>query len=325
MKLSNFACSNLLTTINQLITTAGARAIYDDAGNPREPHLTKALAADIIYGLYKSFSAFIPNYTFAIHGIFCHQFPYAKFADGTNRKCELGDLLFIYDENNKQTGNALLLQAKKINGLWFNPSKTEQKPLALYTQAPEFTYSFSSDKRKIPNRANFSGAQYLLLFPLYDNSSQYRTVHSKYVATKPLINTDFFADSMTGLLCGESGEKFDTNQSDDWSKIIQDFLKSWNNNKKIREQLKKRHYTTGEISPFGNTVLFERKFLNYEPEPARYIEFFITNKGTEIYYPEQNIQDGHSGTTDNTSSENADGKPFLFVHISAIEKDKRER
>lgn len=198
MKLSNFACSNLLTTINQLITTAGARAIYDDAGNPREPHLTKALAADIIYGLYKSFSTFIPNYTFAIHGIFCHQFPYAKFADGTNRKCELGDLLFIYDENNKQTGNALLLQAKKINGLRFNPSKTEQKPLALYTQAPEFTYSFSSDKRKIPNRANFSGAKYLLLFPPYDNSSQYRMVQSKNVAARPLVNTDFFADKYNG-------------------------------------------------------------------------------------------------------------------------------
>ena len=316
MKLSKFTRTNLLAAIKQHITTAANRAIYDNTGKPAEPKLTKALAMYIIRGLHNALYASVPNCSFKIHGIFCHQFPYVKFVQSPQKKCELGDLLFIYDENTAENGNALLLQAKKILGVQFTPKGNEQTQLDLYTQSPEFTYKLSNENRKIPNDSEFRGAQYMLLFPPYDNSCQYRIVPSQNIDSKPLANTDFLADNIAGLLCGEAGAQFNISKDDDWSKIITDFLAFGSSNTYASKQLNQRSFCC--TSPFLYIIQnLDGKDFESENIVKSSIEedeflFSMTN-----FAP---IDAPPNGEHD----EAEEGKPFLIVHISAVTPEKRE-
>lgn len=317
MEFSNFVRNNLFNEISQLITRCGNKAIYDEKGNPKEPTLVRDLAKEIAFGLHSALSATFPKYDFQVHAIFCHQFPYVKFCDDPKKSCELGDLLFIFDEeDNKEKGNALLLQAKKIKDIKFKPAGNEETQLKLYTDSPEFTYNFcpSNEKRKIPNNKDFSGAQYMMLFPPYDNAVQFRCVKAeKSIVNTPLVNIDFLGDCLTGLFSYDYGAAYDKGQnfSDDWSKIIHDFLDNLEGkNKHIFDQLKKRDCPTKSA--------FFPKMDFFDPSKGEYpsIETYTTNHGFAMIYEYQKFTQQEN--KDDASEVN--GKPFLMVHIIASKR-----
>ena len=319
MFLSDFARKNLLIEFQRILSRAANKAIYDAKGKPTEPHLTKEIASQIPNGLYDALTSYIHGYEFEVHAIFCHQFPYVTFVDEPNKKCELGDLLFIYSEEGKDKGNALLLQAKKIKDSKFLPKDNERTQLALYTKSPEFTYTLSnSEIRKIPNDENFNGAQYLLLFPPYDCDCQYRSVLPAIVKTPSLANTDFFADKLLCLFSDEGIGKFEISQdtTDDWSKIIQDFIKRRNLNKNVMDNLARRDFSCGSHNLY--------KVDNFDDEKISEtsVEIVTNQYGIAIYYilPKSDLLLDNPNINNNTGEK---VKPFLIVYINA--KKRKER
>ena len=243
MFLSDFARKNLLIEFQRILSRAANKAIYDAKGKPTEPHLTKEIASQIPNGLYDALTSYIHGYEFEVHAIFCHQFPYAKFLDGTNRKCEIGDMLFIYCEKDKTFGKALLLQAKKIENSKFIPKNNEKAQLDLYTKSPDFTYVLSTEKRKIPNDDSFNEAQYLFMYKPFCNDSDYRTELPKNILTYPFPNNFPLADKLLELISDTKKGNFsiDGNSKDDWLKIIQDFLElKYSTNQNLLNQKNKR-------------------------------------------------------------------------------------
>lgn len=317
MFLSDFARKNLLIEFQRILSRAANKAIYDAKGKPTEPHLTKEIASQIPNGLYDALTSYIHGYEFEVHAIFCHQFPYAKFLDGTNRKCEIGDMLFIYCEKDKTFGKALLLQAKKIEDSKFIPKNNEKAQLDLYTKSPEFTYVLSTEKRKIPNDDSFNGAQYLLLFPPYDCDCQYRSVLPAIVKAPSLANTDFFADKLLCLFSDEGIGKFEISQdtTDDWSKIIQDFIKRKNLNKNVMDNLERRDYSCGSHNLY--------KVDNFDDEKISEtsVEIVTNQYGTAVYYilPKSDLLLDNPNINNNTGKK---VKPFLIVYINAKKKEK---
>ncbi|MDR2809598.1 MAG: hypothetical protein LBB84_03455 [Tannerellaceae bacterium] len=179
---------------------------------------------------------FFPDYQFGITGIFCHQKPIVKFKE---RGVELGDLLFIYkytDENNKETYNSLLTQAKVAKN-YSNIKSGDKLQLELYQTWPEFTYTKGALKgirRDIYCKKPTDGAQFLLfdnnpvstkeypgVFPIgfakvLSEMSQYR------------VYPDFSKD-LIKFLKFDNGRKFEAekdihNDSTNWSQMIWDLI-----------------------------------------------------------------------------------------------------
>lgn len=312
MKISEFTRTTLYSEINHLITQSTNNVIVGSSGNPPEPKLTLGLAKQVSYGLYNILTSFVKGYSFIVHAIFCHQFPLVTFVNDTKKRCELGDLLFIFEENKGKTGNALLLQAKKMRDVKFVPKGNEHTQLALYTEEIEFNYVLSDESRKMPATDTFNGAQYLMLFPPYDDGCMYRCVPPQNVKGKPLANTDFFSSCLVRMLAGEIGE-FQKHQppSDDWSKIIHDFLKVKGKNKCVLEKLKERDYSIGDVFLYKIEKSDESKIC-----PTGSAEIFVTHNGLAVCYDDKKIE------TIVTGADLHAGKPFLVIHIEAAETNE---
>lgn len=304
MFLSDFARKNLLIEFQRILSRAANKAIYDAKGKPTEPHLTKEIASQIPNGLYDALTSYIHGYEFEVHAIFCHQFPYAKFLDGTNRKCEIGDMLFIYCEKDKTFGKALLLQAKKIEDSKFIPKNNEKTQLDLYTKSPDFTYVLSTEKRKIPNDDSFNEAQYLFMYKPFCNDSDYRTELPKNILTYPFPNNFPLADKLLELISDTKKGNFsiDGNSKDDWSKIIQDFLElKYSTNQNLHNQKNKRDNFAGGIS-FVSVKNIEELF------DCEYLKETVAEINKNENLSNQNIPE--------------ETKPFLVVYINSNPKNK---
>lgn len=325
MIIQDYMRNSLKSEINQLITRAGTVATTnDEKGNPSEPVLTLELAKQIAYGLYNSLTLSLQDYDFCVHAIFCHQCPKVVFDyPKTSKKesCELGDLLFIYDEKGQEQGNAMLLQAKKSRGLKFKAYGKERIQLDLYKNWYAFNYqntAFSTETRKI-ELPDLTAAQYLLMFPPFDNNIQYRCVLPNNIENTSLAYTNFFSENLVELFTYEKGEKYDITLSDkstDWSKMIHDLLK-------INEVLEcsnivyKHRDFCGISQDFRGYI--NKGFVSSAIESENYTFINVSDFEMLVSIPKNSIQKEDCNSIENQKTTN---KPFLVVHISSSKKDK---
>ena len=121
---------------------ATARGLY----HPKEPDYIASLVTKLPNDLIQILNSYIPNRLFKVGGCFIHQKPIVRFTSPQYahlRRPELGDLLIVYKEtkNNENRYNALLLQAKKSNDVYYTPiHHNDQHQYILYTKWPKFEY-----------------------------------------------------------------------------------------------------------------------------------------------------------------------------------------
>ncbi len=129
----------------------------------KEPEIIADLCKEIPDGLN---GKIIAQRNISSGSVFVHQQPKVH-CDGFKGKCvEIGDLLLIRSEYEKQNCRALLLQAKKTNNLFLTPDNHDQH--LLYNEWPEFEYkkstpSLNGKKRHIQDADVYLGTKYLLL------------------------------------------------------------------------------------------------------------------------------------------------------------------
>lgn len=140
----------------------------------QEPDYIAALTTKLPHELRGILNRNIPTMQFNVDGCFIHQKPLAKFCAPGLKKMkspEIGDLLIVYKEilaNGDCLYNALLLQAKKTDDIYYTPIHPNDKhQLLLYTKWPKFQYqragSLNGHIRSINPKTITPGAQYLLI------------------------------------------------------------------------------------------------------------------------------------------------------------------
>jgi len=207
----------------------------------QEPDYVAALCLCLPQKLKNILCASFKNYAFSVTGVFCHQKPFAKF---DSKKCEIGDLLFVYfydDINGNISCNSLLLQAKVLNGKNISLSSLGDKhQFNLYSKWPEFTYSsagiLNGKTRDITPKTYGHGAKYMSINPnsVFDKSNKniYETAH----ANNDLCFNSSLSLNLIDLINFEKGEPIDYRPKeiskiddyswtkDEWSMLIWDII-----------------------------------------------------------------------------------------------------
>lgn len=215
----------------------------------QEPDYVAALTTIFVKDFFDILNNIFPNYDFSVSGVFCHQKPIVNI--NLNKNLELGDILFVYKDKNKNGEvklNSLLLQAKvnKSNNDWLVVDKNDLHQLELYKKWPKFKYhragSLNARQRNIFPKSINDGAQYLIINekPLKCKSSlicedKLRCEcccgikqFSMYCAVPDniLYCNESLSNELINLLKFKSGRTFDesSENTDDWSKMIRDLL-----------------------------------------------------------------------------------------------------
>ena len=180
-------------------------------GTTQEPDFVSCLFRYFPEDLRNSLAAYCPGYWFNISSVFCHQKPLANFHSCNKKHPEIGDILFVYFENDGGTKrcNALLLQAKKIKSYPYQISVTEEHQLELYQGWPEFTYeragSLNGKIRSVLPKSPTAGAQYLLM---QEPCNSEDLLNCAGVKNKIVAPSSRLSDSILGLLNFSTGRSF---------------------------------------------------------------------------------------------------------------------
>lgn len=224
---------------------------------PQEPDFVAELVNGIPQDIYSNLRAYVPNYKFAVSGIFCHQKPLADF--GASKKPELGDMLLAYIEENKYAVtkcNALLLQAKKINKLPYIVRSSELHQLKLYEEWPTFKLvragMLNGTEINVQPKTLNAGAQYLLMQSPYKDE---RKVCCAY-PDKKLMPEKKLSDQIIDLMKFFTGRTFTISalDGDDWSKMILDLIRISGGstfNRRVSGRV-----NSDRLSTYGDTSLF---------------------------------------------------------------------
>lgn len=204
--------------------------------NPDEPAYIAALVNQLPSHLEAILNHTFPTLNFKVGGCFLHQKPIAEFCEkkslGYKKDPEIGDLLIVYKKirGTEVTYNALLLQAKKLNGntdsiYHHKIGYNDKHQLFLYTHWPKFIYrranNLNGKKRSVIPKTITAGAQYLLIdknavcTPFWCAMPNNILVASKCLASQ-LVD---FIEFQTGRTFVKSAPK------DSWSQMIWDLLK----------------------------------------------------------------------------------------------------
>lgn len=195
--------------------------------SPQEPDFVAELAEGIPQDIFKSLSIYVPHFKFAVSGVFCHQKPLAVF--GAPRNPELGDMLFVYIEENKYgvtKCNALLVQTKKTDKVPYIVHSSEGHQLKLYEEWPTFRLDragmFSGTVINVQPKTINVGAQYLLIQSPYRDE---RKVCCAY-PDKKLVPEKKLSDQIIDLMKFFTGRTFaiSASRGDDWSRLILDLI-----------------------------------------------------------------------------------------------------
>ena len=205
--------------------------------HPQEPDYIASLVTNLPNDLIQILNRHIPNMQFNVGGCFIHQKPIVRFTSpqyAHHRMPELGDLLIVYKEtkNNEDRYNALLLQAKKSNDVYYTPiHHNDQHQYILYTKWPKFEYRragrLNGISRSVSPKTITPGAQYLLI------DEQHNAAHWHYPVTfwcakadNPLEASDCLATTILQLIEFQTGRPFVAKgyNIDHWSKMIWDLL-----------------------------------------------------------------------------------------------------
>lgn len=203
----------------------------------QEPDYIASLVSKLPNDLIQILGRYIPNIQFNVGGCFIHQKPIVRFTSpqyAHYRMPELGDLLIVYKEtkNNEDRYNALLLQAKKSNNVYYTPiHHNDQHQYILYTKWPKFEYRragrLNGISRSISPKTITPGAQYLLI------DEQHYAAHWHYPVTfwcagadNPLTASNSLATALLQLIEFQTGRTFVAKgpNIDQWSRMIWDLL-----------------------------------------------------------------------------------------------------
>lgn len=203
----------------------------------QEPDYIASLVTKLPNDLIQILNSYIPNRQFNVGGCFIHQKPIVRFTStqyANYRMPELGDLLIVYKEtkNNEDRYNALLLQAKKSNNVYYTPiHHNDQHQYILYTKWPKFEYRragrLNRKSRSISPKTITPGAQYLLI------DEQHNAAHWHYPVTfwcakadNPLEASNSLATAILQLIDFQTGRTFVAKglNIDQWSRMIWDLL-----------------------------------------------------------------------------------------------------
>lgn len=195
--------------------------------NPQEPDFVAELVQGIPQDLYKSLNTYVPEYQFAVSGVFCHQKPLAVF--GAPKNPELGDILLVYIEENQfsvKKCNALLMQAKKFRTIPHIVPSAEEHQLKLYEEWPTFTLKRAGILNGLqinvqPKTLN-SGAQYLLMQAPYKDEKKVCCAYPD----KILVPEKKLSDQIIDLMKFFTGRTFYFDATDDgWSDMIRALIR----------------------------------------------------------------------------------------------------
>lgn len=237
--------------------------------NPQEPDFVAELVNRLPWYIYKTLRKYVPNYQYAISGIFCHQKPLANH--GGVKKPELGDILVVYIEENKyavKKCNALLMQAKKVNKVPYIVPNGETHQLKLYEEWPKFKLeragALNGTEIDIQPKTLNSGAQYLLFQKPYI----YEEMVCCAYPDKKLFTEKKLSDQIIDLMKFFTGRTFlfkqDSTCNDDWTKLIWDLIRisgvSIYNRRLIGRVGESRRAIYGDVSLFDE--LNEKLHIN---------------------------------------------------------------
>ena len=217
------------------------RAIEASIGgltSTQEPDYIAALTTKLPQALHEILNRNIPTMQFKVGGCFIHQKPLAKFCASIlkdKKSPEIGDLLIVYKEsltNSKSLYNALLLQAKKTDDIYYTPiHSNDRHQLLLYTKWPIFRYQragvLNGLIRNINPKTITPGAQYLLiddhgstLSPLGPCTFWCAKANNILSASNPL------AFQIVDFINFQTGRPFASSliEMDHWSKMIWDLI-----------------------------------------------------------------------------------------------------
>ena len=200
----------------------------------QEPDYIASLVTNLPNDLSSILRRHVPHMRFKVGGCFIHQKPIVRFTSpqyAKYKKPELGDLLIVYKEtkNNTDRYNALLLQAKKTNDVYYTPiHHNDQHQYLLYTKWPKFEYhragTLNGRVRSISPKTISSGAQYLLIDE-HHNAYPPSTFWCA-CAAQPLNASNTLATALLQLIEFQTGRTFVAKGGniDQWSKMIWDLL-----------------------------------------------------------------------------------------------------
>lgn len=234
----------------------------------QEPDYIASLVTKLPNDLIQILGRYIPNIQFNVGGCFIHQKPIVRFTSpqyAHHRRPELGDLLIVYKEtkNNEDRYNALLLQAKKSNDVYYTPiHHNDQHQYTLYTEWPKFEYHragrLNGTSRSISPKTITPGAQYLLI------DEQHNAGHRHFPVTfwcakadNPLEASNSLATALLQLIEFQTGRPFVAKgrNIDQWSKMIWDLLDLSTNSafNRRRNGFNNRPRSSGDIISFLTT------------------------------------------------------------------------
>lgn len=313
-----------------LISRGVYKAVLNGRGNPTEPRLVEAVAKQFAFLLHSALGNCCSSYSFKMTSIFCHQSPYVEWEgtdkQGKRKKCELGDILFIYDENGKG-GNALLLQAKKNNEITCNLKDKSNKQYELYLDKPDFSFCNNEINKEFENHKVHlnglhidKGMQYLLMFPLHDDENLYRCILPSVAPSDTLIGSEKLSANIADLFFARSGKEFDNSSDDDWSKMINALYKHYSKSNFTRE--KKRVYSSIKFDA-GDKCPYNDELIIAEDEEKHYLLnglFFLTSN-LFCLSPNNTVFE-NDAVNDNCNDKN--GRPFYIFHVESHQREKNK-
>lgn len=172
---------------------------------------------------------------YSVVGCFIHQKPIVTMVQnksGNQKGAELGDILFVYQEevDKKIWNNSLLLQAKKVKKFPHKILAGEKHQLDLYMNWPKFQYSkgggsLQGKMRSVAPKTISSGAQYLLINQSKTNISCGNNIFWCSMPRGEMSADKTLSQQIVDFLCFYTGRSFlIRGRKDGWSQMICDLL-----------------------------------------------------------------------------------------------------